>query len=490
MRPTDRRLPPQVELIRVATCVQLPGFDWDNISTPVPHQSPSFGNSVGSPLAAVSSPERGRSSAVAVEEGTATMRPSRTARDADGDAGGLYEEKLLKKHLRYLAPETVSSRRVSPVGDVFSFGVLAYELIVGRSAERNDGTEVDLLSDIHRHLTVDLQSPLAVLRSSNAPPGESATPVSPTSAQFHPRRPLPPKELSDIVMKCLAKDLDERYGSIRSLSFDLRRFRDVCRAEGDLSRFKVGQVDDLSKFRLPQSLISRVTETESLDRAFASIRGKPDVGVTGAVEGVSGRGGNGIKIVNVYGLSGSGKSKMVEVWAKKLESRAGGQGVLVGTAKLDQHLRKPLAGFIQLIQSLLDRIFSDPKEDAQAWRTKILHALSSQGSVFLSIISPEWRAVLLPESDASDVAKPASSSDWELFLPGFRVWSKQLLQLFATRDRPLVIILDDIQWLAAEELQLSVPPPCSSRLTVVSVADYPPPTLSHFADGRTSSRAR
>ena len=242
-------------------------------------------------LSEAASPRAG----VASEDGTATMRPSRTARDADGDAGGLYEEKLLKKHLRYLAPETVSSRRVSPVGDVFSFGVLAYELLVGRTSERNEGPEVDLLSDIHRHLTLDLRSPLAVLTSAETPSSEKSDPFSTMSDRSASARPLPPKQLSDIVMKCLAKDLDERYGSVRSLLLDLRRFQDICRAEGDLSRFVVGHIDGLSKFRLPKMLISRSTEADALDKAFLSVVGYGEAGKRTATVGVTGQGGKGIK---------------------------------------------------------------------------------------------------------------------------------------------------------------------------------------------------
>ena len=133
-------------------------------------------------------------------------------------------------------------------------------------------------------------------------------------------------------MKALAKDLDERYAGIRSLLFDLRRFRDICRAEGDISKFIVGEVDALSRFNLPKELISRTTEMETLERSFQAVVG------TGAgssqAEGLAGRGGKSLKVLNVWGVSGSGKSRMVEVWAKRLEARK--EGPLVGFAKLDR----------------------------------------------------------------------------------------------------------------------------------------------------------
>ncbi|KAL7415778.1 hypothetical protein BDY24DRAFT_439635 [Mrakia frigida] len=432
-------LPPQVELIRIATAVQLPGFTWENLQAPT-QLTTGVASVEGSPTP---------SSSLSDIAGFNFSEPSvKRARGPDGAAGGLYEEKLLKKHLRYLAPETVSSRRVSPVGDVFSFGVLAYELITGRKTERNDSSELDLLSDIHRHLTSDLPSPISVLSHTTSPTNEFHDPLTPTT-EPRPSFLLPPRQLSDIIMKSLAKDLDERYAGVQSLLFDLRRFRDICRAEGDLSKFVVGEVDSLSRFKLPKELISRSTEMEVLEKAFQSVVG------TGAgasqTEGLAGRGGKSLKVLNVWGVSGSGKSRMVEVWAKGLEARK--EGPLVGFAKLDQHLRKPLSGFLQLLQSLLDRVFSDPKEDAQVWREKILHALSAQGAIFLSLISPEWRMVLSPYSDDSLPARQ-TTSDWELFLPGFRVWSKSLLQLFATPERPLLLILDDIQWLPVEELKL------------------------------------
>ena len=86
-------LPPQVELIRIATAVQLPGFTWENLQAPTNTASASITSSVeGSPTPS--------SSLSDIASFNMTEPTVKRARDPDGAAGGLYEEKLLKKHLR------------------------------------------------------------------------------------------------------------------------------------------------------------------------------------------------------------------------------------------------------------------------------------------------------------------------------------------------------------------------------------------------------
>jgi predicted ATPase len=62
-----------------------------------------------------------------------------------------------------------------------------------------------------------------------------------------------------------------------------------------------------------------------------------------------------------------------------------------------------------------------------------------------------------------------------------RGWAKRLLQLFASADRPLVIVLDDVQWLAEEaQLWSSILEGRLKHVLVVSIyrtdaPDVPPP---------------
>jgi hypothetical protein len=95
-------------------------------------------------------------------------------------------------------------------------------------------------------------------------------------------------------------------------------------------------------------------------------------------------------------------------------------------------------------------------------------ALGSQAPVFLNLIGPEWRDVLLV--DRPPFNDEAIEMDWEHFLDSTRFWLKRVLQTFATADRPLVVFLDDIQWLADElPFWQKLLAPSSSRLEHVFI---------------------
>ena len=89
----------------------------------------------------------------------------------------------------YMSPEQVTGANVDARSDIFSFGAVLYELVCGR------------------------------------PAFDGASPVDTLHSILHREPPPPehlPKELSRILRKCLAKDRDERYHSIKDVAIDLR----------------------------------------------------------------------------------------------------------------------------------------------------------------------------------------------------------------------------------------------------------------------------
>jgi hypothetical protein len=326
------------------------------------------------------------------------------------------------RHLRYLAPEAAISRSVSPSNDIYGWGVFAYELTTGRtidgSPDAPDLSDVDLLADIHRHVTNQVTPPAEYLEQI------AKASVAPLD--------LPPRQLSDIIMLALAKDPEDRYHSLEPLAYDLRKLSQIYRAHGDLSKFKVGEVDRMSRFNLPPQVIERGPELEKLDNAFKTV-----------LEGTASS-----RIVAVWGQSGSGKSRLVNDWANALESSDSGNRCLVGYAMSDEHVKAPLSSFVQIIQSLLDRVLTDIREDPKAWLERIRDALGTQWRFFVSLLSPDARRLI--NEDA--VSHPTIET--EKFLASFRSWLSRFLQLFGTKQRPLVLVIDDTQWLANDEIEI------------------------------------
>jgi serine/threonine protein kinase/Tol biopolymer transport system component len=93
----------------------------------------------------------------------------------------------------YMAPEQVQGKTADARSDIFAFGCILYEAITGRKAFTGK-SDIDVLH--------------SVLNSEPA----SITEVNPSA----------PVELRRIVKRCLAKDPDERFQSIRDVSTHLR----------------------------------------------------------------------------------------------------------------------------------------------------------------------------------------------------------------------------------------------------------------------------
>src|SRR5215469_15979340 len=89
--------------------------------------------------------------------------------------------------LYYMAPEQVEAKETDERSDIFSFGVVFYEMITGQ-----------------RPFTGDTQAAvLAALLKDQTPPGQ--------------RQPGVPRQLERVVRKCLEKKPDERWHSARDL---------------------------------------------------------------------------------------------------------------------------------------------------------------------------------------------------------------------------------------------------------------------------------
>ncbi len=128
---------------------------------------------------------------------------------------------------RYASPEQLAGAPVSTASDVYALGVLLYELLTGRTPYRVATTSI---VEMMRAITEQdpLRPSLAVTQASSGgdpKPGDTTIPLASEAVEKHGRRVAQRLrgDLDHIVLKALAKDVRERYGSAAELRDDLTR---------------------------------------------------------------------------------------------------------------------------------------------------------------------------------------------------------------------------------------------------------------------------
>lgn len=136
---------------------------------------------------------------------------------------------LLEGTLAYIAPEQTGrmNRSIDYRTDFYSLGVTLYEMLTGTLPF----TTHDPLELVHCHIA---------------------------------KQPVPlylykqiPRAVSDIVMKLLAKNAEERYQSADGLKFDLETCLLQLQTTGEIKGFIPGQRDRGSQLLIPQKLYGR-----------------------------------------------------------------------------------------------------------------------------------------------------------------------------------------------------------------------------------------
>ena len=112
--------------------------------------------------------------------------------------------------LAYASPEQIERLPLTTAADVYSLGVVLYQLVTGRRPYQHLVTPHLLSNAI---ITGDLVPPSRAVRLAREEAGLPAT-----------RTRAVPRDLDAIVLKTLRRQADERYASVTALAADLQRF--------------------------------------------------------------------------------------------------------------------------------------------------------------------------------------------------------------------------------------------------------------------------
>jgi PAS domain S-box-containing protein len=301
--------------------------------------------------------------------------------------------------LAYMAPEQTGrmNRSIDSRSDLYSLGITFYQMLTGALPF----TAHDPMEWFHCHIA---------------------------------RTPMPPRErlgtvptpISQLVMKLLAKNAEDRYQSAAGLEADLQSCLIEWQAHGRIDPFPLGAHDGSDRLLIPEKLYGREAEIDVLLAAFDRVVAEGEVA-----------------LVLVSGYSGIGKSSIVNELHKALVPPRG----LFAAGKFDQYRRGiPYATLAQAFQSLVRGILSKSEAELGRWRQLLLEALGPNGQLMVTLI-PELALVVGEQPPVPDLPPQDAQKRFQIVFARF-------LGVFARSEHPLALFLDDLQWLDTATLEL------------------------------------
>ena len=304
----------------------------------------------------------------------------------------------LEGTLSYISPEQTGrmNRSVDYRTDFYSLGVTFYELITGKVPfESNDPMEL-----VHCHI--------------------AKTPVRPDVISNEI-----PAVISDIVMKMMSKQAEQRYQSAFGLKKDLEKSYKLLKETGSIEPFEIGSNDISDRFQIPEKLYGRENEMNILMSKFDSAsKGKKE-------------------IILFTGNPGIGKSAIINEMHKPVSANGG----FFIEGKFDQ-LKKniPYSAIIEAFQSMIRQIITESDDSVEIWKNKILKATGNNAQVIIQVI-PELEMITGEQPEVQTLPPAESQNRFNMVFQNFT-------RALADKDHPLVLFIDDFQWADSASLNL------------------------------------
>lgn len=362
------------------------------------------------------------------KEGTAHIMDFGIARSLE--ATGLTEVGMIVGTPHYMSPEQLEGKEADQRSDIYSLGAMLYEMVTGKVPFEGKTT----LSIALKHQT---EIPLN--------PRELNSALS--------------EELSTTILKCLDKDRERRYQTTEELLAELKSIEAGLPGMSAPQKPKMpaflieGQVD--IRFKRPV-FVARSQELERLKKGLEA--------------SLSGQG----QVIFVTGEAGSGKTALLQEFARHAQEAH--PDLIVASGKCNAHtgIGDPYLPFIEVLSLLTGDVEAKwmagviSREHAiRLWNLLPLAAktLLDNGPDLINIFVPGRALVSRSEAFVTGLTNwlaglkklverksslPADSALQQSNL--FEQYTRVLLAL--AQEKPLLLILDDLQWVDAGSASL------------------------------------
>lgn len=304
----------------------------------------------------------------------------------------------LEGTLEYISPEQTGrmNRKVDQSSDLYSLGVILFEMVTGELPFRsNDPFEL-----VHFHI--------------------AQKPVSPSKLN-----PEIPAVISDVILKLLSKDAEDRYQSALGLQRDLELINNVYPTLDSLVNFKPAQTDFSSELTISEKLYGRDKEIQQLTERFERV-------ASGAVE-----------LVYLEGGAGVGKSSLIH----ELQRTFSNSNSIYLEGKFERFDKDiPYSALSKAFALFVEIVLNETEENLEYWKNKIQLALGNVGKVVTTIF-PALETLIGVQADLPELEGEEAKNRFNL------VWSK-LLNGIGSAEHPLVLFLDDLQWADLSSIEL------------------------------------
>jgi signal transduction histidine kinase len=289
--------------------------------------------------------------------------------------------------LAYLAPEQTgrTGRPVDHRADLYALGATLYEVAAGEPPFGSG----DPLRLVHDHL--------------------ARVPVPPAEVN-----PAIPGLLSAIIMHLLEKEPDNRYQSADGLVYDLERVREDG-PRPDAAGLRVGGHDVPGRLLPPSRLAGRDAEVSALRAAF-------EEALAGRCHGVM-----------VSGAPGVGKTALADELRPVVSGRYG----WFVAGKFDAYRRDlEFDAVNQALRALGRLLLAEPEDELAQVRERILAEVRTNAGLMTATV-PEFAALLGVPPEPGDPLTAQERTQRA---------SAAVLRAVASRERPVVVFVDDLQW--------------------------------------------